>query len=70
MTEPTHAPAADENQIMAERREKLQALRQHGVAYPNDFQPTHHAADLHERYVDADQPTLEAKQIQIASPAA
>ena len=66
MTEPTHAPAADENQIMAERREKLQALRQHGVAYPNDFQPTHHAADLHERYVDADQPTLEAKQIQIA----
>ncbi|TMS59568.1 lysine--tRNA ligase [Imbroritus primus] len=66
MTEPTHVPAADENQIMAERREKLQALRQHGVAYPNDFQPTHHAADLHERYVDADQPTLEAKQIQIA----
>ena len=66
MTEPTHAPAADENQIMAERREKLQTLRQHGVAYPNDFQPTHHAADLHERYVDADQPTLEAKQIQIA----
>ena len=66
MTEPTPVPAADENQIMAERREKLQALRQHGVAYPNDFQPTHHAADLHERYVDADQPTLEAKQIQIA----
>lgn len=66
MTQPTQAPAADDNQIMAERREKLQALRQQGVAYPNDFQPTHHAADLHERYGDTDQPALEEKQIQIA----
>ena len=33
------APAQDENSIMAERRAKLAALREQGVAYPNDFRP-------------------------------
>ena len=31
------AEAQDENQIIAERRAKLRALRDHGQAYPNDF---------------------------------
>src|SRR6185312_1818128 len=30
--------AVDENKLIAERREKLQALRTQGVAFPNDFQ--------------------------------
>src|SRR5450759_5857424 len=47
---PAPAPQ-DENQLMAERREKLKALRQaqaegKGAAFPNDFKPTDHAADL------------------------
>ena len=46
------APAIDENQLIAERREKLRALREAqaqggGVSFPNDFKPLHHAADLH-----------------------
>ena len=45
-----HAPQ-DENQLMLERREKLKAMRQaqaegKGVAFPNDFKPADHAADL------------------------
>jgi lysyl-tRNA synthetase, class II len=45
------APAIDENQLIAERREKLKTLREgqrqgKGVAFPNDFKPGHHAADL------------------------
>jgi lysyl-tRNA synthetase class 2 len=41
----------DENQLIAERREKLKAIRQQeaegkGVAFPNDFKPADHAADL------------------------
>ena len=37
----------DENQLITERREKLAALRKStAVAFPNDFKPTHHAADL------------------------
>ena len=42
----------DENQLIAERRTKLQALRQRqaaggAVAFPNDFKPAHHADALH-----------------------
>jgi len=47
---PAEAPAAtvtDENQLIAERREKLAALRATGIAFPNDFKPRDHAADLH-----------------------
>ncbi|NCW40516.1 MAG: lysine--tRNA ligase, partial [Betaproteobacteria bacterium] len=51
----TSAPATaiDDNQLIAERREKLKVLRQRqadgqGIAFPNDFKPAHHAATLHE----------------------
>ena len=51
---PVAAPlvsAQDENQLILERREKLKAMRQaqvdgRGVAFPNDFKPTDHAANL------------------------
>ena len=48
-------PAQDENQLILERREKLKAIRQQqaegkGVAFPNDFKPTDHAASLFERF--------------------
>mgnify|MGYP001244162217 FL=1 len=47
----TPAPILDDNQLIAERREKLQTLRERqakglGPAFPNDFKPTHKAADL------------------------
>ena len=68
MTEPTQTNAVpeDDNQIIAERREKLRALREQGVAYPNDFRPTHHAADLQSEYAETDKETLEAKSLQVA----
>ncbi|PCE21722.1 lysine--tRNA ligase [Burkholderia ubonensis] len=69
MTEPTQtqpAVAADENQIIAERREKLRALREQGVAYPNDFQPTHHAAELQAKFADSDKAALEANPFEVA----
>ena len=34
---PAEPQAPDTNQLIAERREKLAALRQQGVAFPNDF---------------------------------
>ena len=40
----------DENQIIAERRAKLSALRERGVAYPNDFRRDALAAALHEAH--------------------
>jgi lysyl-tRNA synthetase, class II len=56
----------DDNQIMAERREKLSKLRQQGIAFPNDFKPTHHAGDLHIHYGSLNKDQLETKQIHIS----
>ncbi len=36
----------DENLLLAERREKLAAVREQGVAFPNDFKPGHRALAL------------------------
>ena len=52
---PQHTDAFDDNQIIAERREKLKAIREKaqqggGVAFPNDFKPADRAQDLHDRY--------------------
>jgi lysyl-tRNA synthetase, class II len=43
-TSPT--PPLDENKLIAERREKLAAIRARGVAFPNDFKPKDRSADL------------------------
>lgn len=69
MTEPTLSSqdaSVDENKIIAERREKLHALRAAGVAYPNDFRPTHEAGSLQADYADADKDALEATALQVA----
>lgn len=42
----------DENKLIAERREKLAALREQGNAYPNHFKRSDMAADLHAEYGD------------------
>jgi lysyl-tRNA synthetase class 2 len=57
----------DENKLVAERREKLAAIRaKGGVAFPNDFKPTHRAAELHHRH-DATPPEgLEATPAPVA----
>jgi len=58
-------PAADENKIMAERRVKLSAIREKGVAFPNDFKPQHKAADLHEQFGALTREELEEKAIPV-----
>ncbi len=62
---PAAAPIQDENQIIAERREKLAALRQAGVAFPNDFQREHYAADLHAAHGGKSREELEAAAIPV-----
>ena len=60
----TTSPALpDENQLIHERKEKLKVLRQRqadgqGVAFPNDFSPSHKAADLFEAYEQYDAAAL------------
>jgi lysyl-tRNA synthetase class 2 len=47
-TPPVDPVPVDENQIIGERRAKLGEIRAAGIAFPNDFVPTHKAFALHE----------------------
>ncbi|MDR1855003.1 MAG: lysine--tRNA ligase [Azoarcus sp.] len=59
------SPAADENHIIAERREKLAQWRASGNAFPNDFTRENTAGKLDELYGDKDAETLEATPVQV-----
>jgi lysyl-tRNA synthetase class 2 len=59
-------PPQDENQIITERRAKLQELRKNGIAFPNDFERKNLAAELHASYGDQNKEQLEGVKIQVA----
>ncbi len=61
---PTPQPV-DTNQIIAERRAKLNALRAHGPAFPNDFRRTDLAADLHRTGEGRTNEDLEANPVSV-----
>jgi lysyl-tRNA synthetase class 2 len=58
--------ASDDNPLIAERREKLAVIRKAGIAFPNDFKPRHHAADLLRAHGDESNEVLEAKAVKVA----
>ena len=63
MSQPNEAPATapvDENHLIAERRAKLAALRERGIAFPNDFKRADYAGDLQAEFADAGTWTAEA----------
>jgi len=59
-------PPVDENAIIAERRAKLGAIREQGIAFPNDFRPEHNAAALHAQYDELDNEALEANPVKVS----
>ena len=65
MTEQNEVIQLDENHVIAERREKLAALRlaTKGVAFPNDFKPLHKAAALQVQYGSQDKESLDPQSI-------
>ena len=73
MTESTtsSAPAIDDNQLIAERREKLKSLRSaqadgKGVAFPNDFKPQHRAAALLAAHGSTEAAPLEVQNVVVS----
>ncbi|PTT19006.1 lysine--tRNA ligase [Acidovorax sp. HMWF029] len=67
----TTLPPQDDNQLIAERREKLRALREvqangGGVAFPNNFKPAHKAAQLHQDHGETATETLEATPVTVS----
>ena len=62
---PEEDRTVDENKLIAQRREKLQALRAEGPAFPNDFRRDSLAADLHAQHDDAEPEALQAAGIEV-----
>ncbi len=55
----------DEHRLIAERRRKLQALRERGIAFPNDFRRDVMAGELHAEYGDREPDWFEANPIRV-----
>jgi lysyl-tRNA synthetase class 2 len=67
MTNPTSPVVVpEENQIIAERRAKLNELRKNGIAFPNDFERTNLAADLQTAFGEHEKEILEGENIKVA----
>ncbi len=49
----------DENKLIAERREKLQHIREAGVAFPNNFKPENRAEELQSEFAEESKENLE-----------
>ena len=62
----TEKNTQDENRLIAERRQKLDALRERGNAFPNDFHRNALAEELHLIYGAHDNETLEEEQVEVA----
>ena len=56
----------DENRLIAERRQKLDLLREEGNAFPNDFRRNVVAGELHAEYDEMEPEALEAAGIRVA----
>ena len=65
MSEQEQKAPQNTNQIIAERRAKLATLRETGAAFPNDFRRNHLASDLHNKYGDQSNDTLEKDPISV-----
>ncbi len=55
----------DENQIIAERREKLAGIRQQGIAFPNDFARKDYAGELHAAHGEVTKEDLETAPVDV-----
>jgi len=60
------SPTTEDNALIAERREKLAAIRARGVAFPNDFKPKHRAAELLRKHGHLDNEVLEPQAVAVS----
>ena len=59
MEETNKTPEQDTNRIIEERRAKLKALREKGIAFPNDFVREHYAGDVVAKHTTTEGSVLE-----------
>lgn len=65
MTDKSQSPDVDVNEQIAQRKAKLTALRDKGIAFPNDFRRDALANDLHAEYGEATKEELEAQGVRV-----
>lgn len=56
----------DENKLIAERRSKLQTLRENGNAYPNDFRRNALAGQLHQTFAAHEDEALREEHVKVS----
>ncbi len=66
MSEENQVEVQDENKLIAERRAKLTALRENGIAFPNDFRRNVVAGELHAKYGEMEKEALEAENVRVS----
>lgn len=65
MTDKSQSPDVDVNEQIAQRKAKLTALRDKGIAFPNDFRRDSLANDLQTEYGAASKEELEAQGVRV-----
>ncbi|MEN8171206.1 MAG: lysine--tRNA ligase [Pseudomonadota bacterium] len=66
MSEENQVEPQDENKLIAERRAKLAAIRENGVAFPNDFRRNVVAGELHAKYGEMSKEELEGENVRVS----
>lgn len=56
----------EENQLIAQRRDKLNAMREQGNAFPNKYQPTNKADELHAEHGEKEKEALATEGIKVS----
>lgn len=64
-SEKTMSTTIEKNDLLAQRRSKLEELRKNGLAYPNDFYRDALAADLHKAYDEKPDDSFENAAIHV-----
>ncbi len=65
MTEENKTEQADENKLIAQRRAKLNTMREQGNAFPNDFRRDRLASELHAEYDKKSKEELEVLAVTV-----
>jgi lysyl-tRNA synthetase class 2 len=66
MSDEQQTQAVDEHKLIAERRAKLAAMRENGIAFPNNFRRNVMAGELHAHYDGLSKEELEEKGVRVS----
>jgi len=66
MSDSDNTTPEDENKLIAQRREKLKAMREEGVAFPNDFRRNVVSGELHAEYGEKSKEELEKLNVRVS----